>query len=261
MKPVFPTYILKLHAKRSMRGRIFKVLAVNLIPLLIMGVIMTIAMGYMPGGYDSFKLMVNGNFASQEARMAYMDDVFTNILYMQNALSILFAFLSVGCVKVNLDIIRGKEFKIKDVFCYYDKWYIALVYPLATLVIVSIISGGLSLLEAAGLNSDMVSVIAWVLNIALYIVQLKLIFVYYTLADINCENVWQAVKTAWNMTGTHTVVNDIILAFSFIGWFVLGIITSGIALIYAYPYYQLSVAALYEANVRYNEQKKNSESE
>lgn len=254
MKPVFPTYIIKKHAKAAMRGRFFKAFAISVIPPAIIMLIAVMFFLYMPGVRSAFELGLSGRFESVEARQYYLDFVTNKYIWAVELIATLFAFLSLGAARLCLDMVRGKEVKVRNVFSYYNKWYIAAIYPALSVAVTTVVNEGLGYLTASGVDAGVVTVLSWVFQIALYFVTFKLIFIDYTLAENNCSSFIGAVKAAWKMVGWNTVVNYITLSLSFIGWLIISCFTFGLALIYVIPYFNLSLAALYEANVKYNAQ-------
>jgi hypothetical protein len=111
----------------------------------------------------------------------------------------------------------------------------------------------LDILDASGMNGDFVVMLSWVFQIAIYFIAAKFMFVEIILADTECKSVIHAMKTSWKMVGWNTAVNFVMLLISFIGWIFISAFTMGLTLIYLLPYMSISVAALYEANKRFNE--------
>ena len=252
MKPVFPTYILKKRAKEAMQGKFLKALAVSALPILVVLLCTILVMAFVPGAQDAFNLAVNGKFETYEERAMYFDSVIDISTTAVSLFSAVFAFLSVGAQRLFLDMLRGKEVKLGNIFCFYGKWYIAFIYPAASAAASFLITYMLDGLLASGISSDAVIMLSWILQIAIYFVAAKLIFVEIILADTDCKNIVTAVKASWKMVGWNTVINFVMLIFSFIGWVILSAFTGGILLIYVIPYMSLSIAALYEENRKFN---------
>ncbi len=261
MKPFFPARIIKNHAKAAMKGKFFKAFAICVVPSVIILAVTALVFLLMPGAVDSVNLIFSGNFESLEARMEYMNLVMNNYTWALNLISVLFSFLSLGASKLCLDLLRGKEVKIRGVFSYYNKWYIAILYPALSLLVSFTLSEMTTLLSDSGLSFEVVSVISLVGEFMYLIFTFKFMFVEYALADNDAEDFIGAVKASWNMVGINTVMNSILLALSFFGWFILSAMTGGIALIYVLPYLILASAALYEANRLYVQNMNNQPSE
>ncbi len=252
MKPVFPTYIIKRRAKAAMRGQFFKALWAAVIPMLVVTVLAAVIFSFMPDVKESFGLALNGHFESYEAREVYLNNVMDICMQCINLLSALFAFLSVGAQRLFLDMLRGEKVKVRSIFRYFNKWHIAIIYPVLTVGITTLIREMLDMLIASGMNAEAVTLLAWVIQIAIYIVVCKLMFVELVLADNDCTSFIDAVKTSWRMVGWNTIVNFIMLMVSFIGWVFLAAFTAGLAFIYLIPYMSISVAALYDENKKLN---------
>ncbi len=247
MKPLFPTYIIKKHARAAMQGKLFKAFFIAVIPAAVVLLMAFALYLFMPGVKSSFELALNGSFVSVDERIAYLESVMQNFMWAIDLLVALFAFLSTGASKLFLDMVRGKDFKIRDIFCFYNKWYIASIYPVLTLAV----SFGankalLYLTKVAGEQVASVCVLAF--NIATLVVGFKLMFIDYCLAENGCTSFIGAARASWKMVGFNTAANSVILAFSFIGWMFASAFTCGILLVYVLPYLSLSLATLYEAN-------------
>lgn len=250
MKPLFPTYIIKKHARAVMRGKLFKSFFVAIIPTAVVLLVAAAMYFFVPGAKQSFELALNGSFASIDERQAYLEIVMQNFTWAIDLLLVLFAFLSTGASKLFLDMVRGKEFKIRDIFCFYNKWYIASIYPLLTLAVSFGANKALQYLTSLA-GEQVASVFALIFNIITLVVGFKLMFIDYCLAENGCSDFIGAVKASWKMVGFNTAANSVILAFSFIGWMLASTFTCGILLIYVLPYLSLSLATLYDANKKY----------
>lgn len=244
MKPIFSTYIIKKRAKEGMRRGFFKALAVTFIPALIISTVACGIMMMLPGAENTADLILSGNIEKLET-------VFDNFSMATGLLGALFAFLSIGSAGATLDMIRGKEVKVRNVFRYYGKWYIAVIYPLCTFAYTYLSEYVSSYLTATGVSDVTVGIISGIFNAAAYVVSLKLMFFEYALSDCECSDIKKAFSEAWSMTGITTVANSITLAFSFLLWAVGVTVTGGVLLIYVYPYLAFSRAALYDLNLEY----------
>lgn len=246
MKPEFSTYTLKKRAKKAMQGKLFKAFAAAVLPVLITLAVAMLVVMLVPDAREAFELTISGKFDTAEARMLYLDSIINICTDSVSMLTAVFAFLFIGAQRVFLDMLRGKDVKIRNVFQYFSKWYVAFVYPAVTVAVTYGIRALLDMLLSSGMNAEAVTAIAWVLQIAIYFVALKLMFVELILADNNCTGVVNAIKTSWKMVNMGTMVNMLVLALSFIGWFAAGVITGGLAFVYLMPYMSLTIAAYYE---------------
>lgn len=241
IQPIF----LKFHARRAMQGNFFKTLFASMIPALIMTGVM-LAIMLVPSVQNSVKMVTNGIFETSEAQQLYTINVLNNLLYGVNLVSVLFYFLTIGVKKFCLNQALGKEAKIKDVFSFYDKWYVALIYPLFTLAVcfgldrLLILGGDLPVAEAF-----VIELIVMAVQLGLFVIEFKMTFLPYALAENGCSSFIKAVKHSWKLTNLKTFATIFLLYISFSGWFFLAMLTTGVALIYAYPYLEMSVATLY----------------
>ncbi len=244
MKPLFPTYIIKQHAKQGMRKSFFKALAVTMLPAFVVSIVAITVMCFTPGFENTLKLLATADIEA-------LDTVFYNFTLAVSALMVVFAFLNVGSMKVTLDMIRGKDVKIRDVFKLYDKWYVAAIYPFITFIYTYGVNELAKMAQASGADAMAMTVVVGVFDIIFYVISFKLIFVEYALADNDCKSFKDAVVKAWRMTGITTIANNLVLMFSFMLWYLLVMFTGGIAMFYVYPYLMFSVAALYDLNCRF----------
>ncbi len=246
MRQAFSSYIIKRRAREAMRGRFFTAFWAAVIPMAVVTLAAVLVFSLIPGANETFEPMLNGQFASIEERELYFNSVADICMQCVNLFSALFAFLSVGAQRLFLDMIRGKEVKIRNVFRYFNKWHIAIIYPALTAAVVTLIREVLDMLLASGVNYEVVTLLAWVIQLALYFVACKLMFFELALADNDCTSFIDAAKASWRMVGWSTVVNSVILLLSFIGWVLAAAFTAGIAFLYLMPYMGLALAAFYE---------------
>lgn len=246
MKPVFSSYILKRRAKEAMRGQLFRAFTIAVLPMLIVTLATVVVLGLIPDAREAFELAVNGQFETKEARVLYFDDVMTICMRCVNLLSALFAFLAVGAQSLFLDMLRGKEVKIKGVFRYFNRWHVALIYPGLTVAVTAAAEKMTDMLTASGMDANTVMAVAWILQLVIYFVAFRLMFVELALADGDCKSFADAVKVSWRITGVNTFVSFASLVLSFFGWVVAATFTAGMAFVYLIPYAELSIAALYE---------------
>lgn len=244
MKPIFSTYIIKKRAKEGMRRGFLKAFAVTFVPVVVITLIVCGIMMTLPGAENTADLILSGNIDKLET-------VFDNFSMATGLLGALFAFLSIGSAGATLDMIRGKEVKVRNVFRYYGKWYIAVIYPLCSFAYSYLSEYVSSYLTATGVSDVTVGIISGIFNAVAYVVALKLMFFEYALSDCECANIKKAFSVSWKMTGITTVANSITLAFSFFLWIVGVTVTGGVLMVYVYPYLAFSRAALYDLNLEY----------
>lgn len=252
MKSIYPSAVFKIYAQKAMQGKFLKSLAASFIPMLIIYAVAIIMIFITPAS-KSFALFTEGMFKSGEEQVQYFMQLSVSLMYMLNLINALFYFLNVGSGKVCLDIVRGRDVKLTKIFSFYDKWYIALIWPLLSLIIAVCMDAGLDYIENAGVNIIILEIAAWLCQIALVVLNVKTVFMPYTLADTGCTSFKKAFALSFKLTGWKTVGNLFLLYLSFLGWFLLVAFT-GFAIIYVYPYLKISSAALY--NVAINEYNK-----
>lgn len=262
MKVVISTYVIKEHAKRAMRGRFFTALCACLVPALVIVTIAAAIIYSIPGAVDSFELMLTGDFASGQAQEEYQAMLMNDVMYCLEIVTALFTFLLIGGERVCLDMVRGKkEVKVRRVFAFYDKWYIAIIMPLATFSLSFGANVLMDSLPALGVNSLVTEVVGSVASILILILSIKLCYFNLALADTNCDNFITALKKSWKITDLRMIANTIVLMFSFIGWAFMCALTGGVLFIYVYPYAKLSLATLYDVAVRGMENKEQNAQE
>ncbi len=246
MNKYIPSYLIKLHARSAMKGKFFKALCTVLIEMLILIGISALLIGVTPGGFDRFRLMSQGTFASLEEQILYQANVMNTFTGIVSLVSVLFAFISVGSSKVFLEIIRRKETKVKNIFSYYSQWYIAMLYPLAVGLFNYLVSQLLTLLQSAGCPEAVVMALTTMVDCTVIFITFKLVFVNFALSDNGCKSIVEAVMVSWKLTDSKTFVNLLALALSFVGWFIISMFTFGLAFLYALPYIEASLATLYD---------------
>ncbi len=228
---MIPTRILKARAKDAMRGNFGKALYASIFPQILTWAITNIILGIIPGFAESVRLMANGSFASDEALMEYGVSLMEQMLNAMSLISILLSFLLFGSKFMQMGLIRGQNVKYGDLFRFFSCWIQAVVCVLvftAAEMAVGFLGGALLML-----------IVEIVLN-------LKFAFVQYIIVDAGGHGVLEAFRKAWKMTDGRTMWNLFVLGLSFIGWCLLAMVTLGIALLYVHPYFEMSVAALYE---------------
>lgn len=245
--PIFPSFVIKRHAKLSMRGNFFKALGASMLPALIISLIAVIVM-LLPPVSNVINLSVKGMFENSQEQMLYSVDMISKLLYGVNLLLALFYFLIIGGEKINLDIVRGKKAKLKTMFAFYDKWYIACIWPVLTLLLSIGGDMAISAVEKSAVHPVGLEVFVWVWQLVTLIISVKTMFIPYVLADSECKSFTKAFLKSWKLVNIRTMVSIFLLYISFIGWFVLVFFT-GFAIIYVYPYLRLSMATIYHLTV------------
>lgn len=252
MKFVYPPAVFKLYAQKAMGGKFLKSLAAAFIPQLIISAVAVLLVFITPAK-DAISLFGSGMFQSSEEQMQYLLEVSVSLMYGLSLINALFSFLNVGGEKVCLDIVRGRETKVSKIFSFYDKWYIALIWPMISFILSVGMDMGLEYMDNIGLNAIFVTIAMYVCQLALIFLNIKTAFLSYTLADTGCTSFKKAFALSFKLTGWKTIGNLFLLYISFFGWFLLVAFT-GFAIIYVYPYLKISTAALY--NVAINEYSK-----
>lgn len=230
----------------GLRGRRGALLGAMLLELGVILGLSVLLVALIPGGADFFERMTTGSFASAEEQLMYQMEVRNKLMNVVAAVSVLFSFVTVGGVRVALDVVRGKKTKARKVFAFYNKWYIAALWPLALNLVSFVLSSIVSYLDKSPVDGAAVVLFAFVMDIVLIVLQCKMLFVNYALADNECSSFKEAVVLSWRMSSLKAVVNVFVLSLSFIGWMFLSVITLGLGFIYAGPYMLASNAALYD---------------
>lgn len=238
-----PIYALKLDAMRGMRGNMFKALYACVMPAIIISIVASVILSFVPGAMDSVQLIITGVFDSAEAQRSYLIDVMNTLTNAVQLVNVLFCFLNIGGSFMLLGMIRGKKVGYKNLFAFFPQWLMAAVYALINFAI-SFVLGFAR--EQAVLRFGTADWITLAYYLMLLFILLKFFFVPYILADEKCKNPIRAIKKSWTMVSLKTMGNIIMLALSFIGWVALAMFTFGASLIFAVPYMRLAGAALYE---------------
>ncbi len=246
MKPIFPSYLIKQNAKKAMRGNFPMALAITAVPALVVCVIAAALLCLAPGAENTWALITQTN-----SDLDSLNPVVQNLMLSTSALSIVFAFLSIGSKRTVLDMIRGKKVKFANIFRYYYNWYIAAIYPLVTTCYSYAANYLAEKCLSAGMNAVGVEIVATIADVVYFVVTYKLIWFEFYLADNDCKNFKDALQSAWKKTSVGNIVNYFALICSFILWFFVSALTGGLALLYVYPYMVFSQAMLYEMNKRF----------
>ncbi|MGM9552187.1 MAG: DUF975 family protein [Clostridia bacterium] len=254
MNKYIPTAFVKLHAKRSMKGKFGTILASCLIELAIILGVSAIIIAFMPGGFERFRLMTVGTFDSLEDQVYYQANALNLFFNVISLVSVPFAFVTVGRFKVVLNAVRGREVSCKQVFSFYGRWYIASLFPLLTIILGYGVTFIQSFMENVKVNDSIVALLILMCQCVVYFLSYKLMFVNNALADNDCKNFIEAVKLSWKITDGKMFVNVLVLSLSFIGWFILSMFTLGLLFLYVIPYMETSVTTLYDMAVQFIKQ-------
>lgn len=246
MKKSIPTYLIKLRAKMGMRGRRHTLLRAMLLELGVILGLSVLLVALIPGGVTFFERMTTGAFTSAEEQLMYQMEVRNKLMNVVAVVSVLFSFVTVGGVSVALDVVRGKKTKARKVFSFYGKWYIAALWPLAINLVSFALSSIVSYLDKSPVNGAIVVLVAFLMDVVLIVLQCKMLFINYALADNGCTSFKEAAMLSWRMSNLKAVINVFVLSLSFIGWIFFSIGTFGIGFIYSGPYMLASNAALYD---------------
>lgn len=256
MKSVYPPAAFKLYAQKAMQGKFLKSVAAAFIPQLIITAVAALLILITPAK-DAISLFGSGIFQSSDEQMHYLMELSLRLVYGLNLINALFYFLNVGGERLCLDIARKKEAKISKIFTFYDKWYIALIWPMTSFILSAGVNMGLEYMDNIGVNAIFVSLTMYTCQLALIFLNIKTFFLPYTLADTGCSSFKKAFVLSFKLTGRKTIGNLFLLYISFFGWFLLVAVT-GFAIIYVYPYLKISTAALYNAAINEYSKENNS---
>lgn len=133
--------------------------------------------------------------------------------------------LQVGFIKYVLNLYRGKEADIHDIFDEYKNYKVII---LTSLLMTVILTCGYILFFVPG--------IIWTLGYA---------FVYYLIADGVTGSPKEILKKSKEMMNGYKM-DYFLLNLSFIGWIILGIFTFGILYIWLIPYMTFAEIEFYE---------------
>jgi len=140
-------------------------------------------------------------------------------------LSFLICPLQVGFVKYTLNIYRGKETDIPDLFDEYKNYKVIILSALLSSIIVT-----------CGYFLFIIPGIIWALSYSL---------VNYLLADGVTGSPKEILKKSKDMMNGYKM-DLFLLNLSFIGWFILGMFTLGILYIWLIPYMAFAEIEFYE---------------
>ena len=244
MSRVFQPYQIKYHAKKAMRGNFLKALGGVGLPTVIITAL-SLCVLFIPAVRESLEVILSGSFASSEAQADYISEVYSNLIYTTSLVLALFNFLIIGGESICLDIVKGKETSVKNIFRFYDRWYIALVWPLVTFLLGFGADELLEYMYNANVNEYLIEIFVFVYELAILFITFKTVFIPQALADGECKNFFDAFKTSWKLTNFKTILSIFLLYISFIGWFLI-IMFAFFPIIYVYPYLRMCMATLYQ---------------
>ncbi len=163
-------------------------------------------------------------------------------------------------IKYFLVLSRGEKKKLSKIFSPFDRSYMTLVYFAFTIFAAGYAVNFLLRLEFSdSAVVTMLSALKWVIYVLSYIFA---IFGACVIAD----NTDLDFRSFLNLTGRYIKsgsVKLLALTLSFLGWFLLCIVTFGIALFRVLPYFVVTVAKLYDSftEEEYEETEQKSEEE
>lgn len=169
-------------------------------------------------------ILVGGLVALIE-RYCFTEDYNINLI-LSTSISLLTAPLSVGLLKYYLSYVRGRDYSLKDLFRYYGTKVIYI--------------WGVSLLSTL-----IVSLYFCLLIIPGLIALISYSMVNYIIAEDEEIKVYEVLNKSRTMMRGYKL-DYFLFNFSFIGWYILGIFTFGLAYLYVIPYVQLSNTLYYE---------------
>ncbi len=167
--------------------------------------------------------------------------------------------LTIGIVLYFLFLAQGKEVTVGDIFKPFNfygnallTYFLNLIVILLSVVplILYILIWGLS--NSAALDADMISagkIIGFIITLLIlylipFYVGIRLAFMFYIVADNPGVPADKALEISWKMM-KHHIWDYIVLLLSFILWFLLSIITLGIALLWVAPFFSTSISHFY----------------
>lgn len=176
---------------------------------------------------------------------------FPNAKAMPYIFGALVAWLTLGHNQYILSIIRGLEFTIKDMLMYGEYILDGIVLYFGIMITAILIMSGFIIV------GGIIAVIIWPISypISIFILVIaalsasimvtRIAMINYIKADEPTKNVMDALKQSNEMMKGH--INEfLMLNLSFIGWWLLSMITFGIALIWTVPYIAVANAIYYD---------------
>ncbi len=164
-------------------------------------------------------------------------------------ISLLGVILSVGQMHLHLNIARKKEFHFNNIFYGFrnqpDRFIIAgIVFVLLDLPV----TGAISLLtlsfNESGATSTLFVILAVVLFAVAVILNLSFQLTYYLLIDDKEISILKSFLKSMRLMKGYKL-RFLYLSISFIGLYLLGILSLGIGFLWIYPYYQQTFANFY----------------
>ncbi len=154
---------------------------------------------------------------------------------LEKVLTIIFSLLlmpvTIGCYEYFLNIVRGKEPKLKSLFNYFDRF--------GTILLAIVIIG---LLTTIG---------TFLLIIPGIIIALMYSQIYYVIVDNPEDNAISCLKKSRELINGYKW-DYIVFNLKFIGWILLTVFTFGIAGIYVIPYVIIAQTKYYDNLVHLN---------
>jgi uncharacterized membrane protein len=166
-------------------------------------------------------------------------------------ISLLTAVLSMGLIKFFINFCRNEKYQISDIFWGFrnhpDKAIVATL--LLTLIYVAILIPGTALFVAYAIMDNVfvfvVALIATIVGLVVMIVlSLMYSLIYYILADVEGISAIEALRTSRSMMKGNKG-RLFYLGISFIGWYLLAILSCGIALLWIEPYAMCATTYFY----------------
>ncbi len=167
--------------------------------------------------------------------------------------------LLIGTVLYFLFLAQGKEVTVGVIFkpfnfygnallTYFLRMIVGIlaIVPLILYIVIWILS------NSAALDADMIStgkIVGFIITLLIlflipFYVAIRLELMYYIVADNPGVPADKALEISWKMMKQH-IWDYIVLVLSFILWFLLSIITLGIAFFWLIPFFNTSVAHFY----------------
>ena len=152
-------------------------------------------------------------------------DEYTVFDLITSIISIASAFLTIGYMKYLLNIARGVETSLKDIWSFKNIFWSAIALTLLVAIFTYL----------------------WMLLLIIpgIIAALSYSMAFYIKADDPSISAMDAIKKSKEMMMGHKM-EYFILGLSFIGWILLGYITIGIAMIWVVPYIYITMALYYD---------------
>ena len=154
--------------------------------------------------------------------------------------------LYIGLLKINLDIVKNKEVRLKDLLkgfkCIYNIYTTSFLLSLIIdILILPFLLIPIFMAKDSFTSISIISIITTLSSVFFTIVFSQLDFIIADKEDISPI---EAMKKSMLLIKNH-IAEYIVFMLSFIGWQIIGGLTIGIAFIWIGPYMNLSYANLY----------------